>query len=123
MAAPNIVAVATITGKTAANTPPSTSATSLVSNAASSGQVFKINTVTASNLGTSAINATVAYNNAAAGAGTSFPIANTVSIPAGATLIVVDKSTAFYLEENTSLTVTSASASNVAFVASYEIIA
>lgn len=123
MAAPNIVAVATITGKTAANTPTTTAATTLVSNATGSSQVFKINTVTASNLGTNAINATVAYNNAAAGAGTSFPIANTVSIPAGATLIVVDKSTAFYLEENTSLTVTSASASNVAFVASYEIIA
>ena len=45
MAAPNIVNVSTIIGKTAKIVLSSTGETTLVSNAASSGKVFKINMV------------------------------------------------------------------------------
>ena len=49
MAAPNIVNVATITGKTAVQAV-GTSATAIVTNAASSGKVFKVNALYISNV-------------------------------------------------------------------------
>lgn len=121
MAAPNIVNVSTITGKTTYATPSSTSATVLLANAASSGKVFKINQIVAANVdGTNAIACTVAVNTAAAGSGTSYAIASTVTVPANASLIVVDKSTALYLEEDKSIVVTSGAASKLAYTVSYE---
>ena len=121
MAAPNIVAVATITAKTAYLTPANATANVLLANAASSGKVFKVNMVIAANVdGTSAYDTTVAVNTAAAGSGTSYPLASTVSVPADASLIVSDKSTAFYLEEDKSIVVTSSTASKFAYTVSYE---
>lgn len=121
MAAPNIVNVATITAKTAYLTPANTTANVLLANAASSNKVFKINQIVATNVdGTNAVNATVAVNTAAAGSGTSYPIASTIAVPANAALIVSDKSTAFYLEEDRSIIVTSGTASKIAYVVSYE---
>jgi hypothetical protein len=121
MAAPNIVAVATITAKTTYATPSNTSANVLLANAASSGKVFKVNMVIAANVdGTTAYDTTVAVNTAAAGSGTSYPLASTVSVPPDASLIVSDKSTAFYLEEDKSVVVTSSTASKIAYTISYE---
>ena len=121
MAAPNIVAVTTIYGKTAYATPSDTSANVLLANAASSGKVYKINQIVAANVdGTSAVDCTVSINTAAAGSGTSYPIVSTVSVPADASLIVTDKTTAFYLEEDKSIVVTSGTASKIAYTVSYE---
>ena len=128
MANPNIVNVNSIQGFTAAVIPATTSATVLLQNAASSANVYKVNLVSISNLTTTAQTATVAYYtsgtvaaNSAASGGTSFPIAYNVSIPANASLVVSDKTSNFYLTENTSIVVTStSSASNLAFVTSYE---
>jgi len=121
MAAPNIVNVATITAKTSYLTPANTSPNVLLANAASSGKVFKINTIIAANVdGNTAFDTTVAFNTLANGAGTSFPLASTVSVPADASLIVSDKSTSFYLEENNSVVVTTSTASKIAYVVSYE---
>jgi hypothetical protein len=121
MAAPNIVAVATITAKTTYLTPANATANVLLANAASSGKVFKVNMVIAANVdGTTAYDTTVAVNTAAAGSGTSYPLASTVSVPPDASLIVSDKSTAFYLEEDKSIVVTSSTSSKIAYVVSYE---
>lgn len=121
MAAPNIVNVATIIGKTAYLTPANTSANLLLGNAASSNKVFKINSIMATNIdGTNAVDITVAINSNASGSGSSFAIASTISVPADAALIVSDKSTAFYLEEDRSIVVTSGTASKITFVVSYE---
>lgn len=121
MAAPNIVGVTTITAKTAYLTPANTTANVLLANAASSGKVFKINTIMAANIdGTTAVDVTVALNTAAAGSGTSYPIASTISVPADASLIVLDKSTAIYLEEDESIVVTSGTASKISYIVSYE---
>jgi len=121
MAAPNIVAVTTIYGKTAYATPGDTNPAVLLANAASSGKVFKINRIVAANVdGSSAADCTVAINTAAAGSGTSYPIVSTVAVPADASLIVTDKTTAFYLEEDKSIVVTSGSADDLAFTVSYE---
>jgi hypothetical protein len=70
--------------------------------------------------GSSAVNTTVSIDNAAAGAGTDFPIASTVSVPANASLIVVDKTTAIYLMENSSIVVTSGTSSGITYSISYE---
>jgi hypothetical protein len=121
MAAPNIVQVGTITAKTAYLTPANATSNVLLANAASSGKVFKVNMIIAANVdGTSAYDTTVAVNTAAAGSGTSYPLASTVSVPADASLIVSDKSTAFYLEEDKSVVVTSSTSSKIAYTISYE---
>ena len=52
--------------------------------------------------------------------GTAYPIASTISVPADATLIAVDKTTAIYLEEGNSIAVTSGTANGITFSASYE---
>lgn len=123
MANPNIVNVTSILGKTAYLTPSDTAANVLLANAAASGNVLKINQIVAANVdGTSAVDTTVAVNTAAAGSGTSYPIVSTVSVPADASIIVTDKTTAIYLEEDKSIVVTSGTASKIAYTISYEII-
>lgn len=124
MANPNIVNVTTITGNTTYLTPGNTTANTLLSNAASSGLVYKINQIVCANVnGSSAVNATVAINSAAAGAGTNYPIISTISVPASASVIAVDKTTAVYLMENSSIVVTSGTASGITYTISYESIA
>jgi hypothetical protein len=125
MANPNIAGSSTtIYGVTTYLTPGTTAATVLLSNAASSGTVMKINQIVAANVsGSAAVNVTVAINNLAAGAGTAFPVASIVSVPQAASLIVVDKTTAIYLMENSSITVTSGTSSGITYSISYELIA
>lgn len=121
MAAPNIISVSTITGKTTYVTPANTNATVLLANSAGSNKVFKVNMITVANVdGTNNADGTVAINTAAAGTGTSYPIMSTITVPADATVIVIDRSTSFYLEEDKSILVTSNSANDLTFVVSYE---
>lgn len=121
MAAPNIVNVTTIIGKTTYLTPTATVATVLLANTASSGKVFRVNQITAANVdGSAVVTTTVAVNGAAAGSGTSYPIVSTVAVPNDATLIVTDKSTSFYLEEDRSIVVTSGASAAITYVVSYE---
>ena len=123
MANPNIVAVTTILGTTTFLTPANTTANVLLSNAASSGLVFKINNIVCANVTASAANETVSIDNAAAGAGTDFPIVSTVSVPGNSSLIAVDKTTSFYLMENQSIVVTSGTSAAITYTISYESIA
>jgi len=121
MANPNITAVTAIYGKTAYANPANTTSNVLLANAASSGKVLKINSIIATNVdGTSSYSATVAYNTAAAGSGTSYPIASTIPVPANSTLVASDKSTGFYLEEDRSILVTSSTASKISYIVTYE---
>jgi len=121
MAAPNIVNVSTITGKTAYVALSTTSATSLVSNAASSGKVFKINMIQVANVdGASACNVTVDYHTEDDIGGTAYSLVSTVSVPADASLIVIDKNTALYLEEDRSISVTAGTANDLEVIVSYE---
>src|SRR5210317_1588919 len=107
MAAPNIVDVSTITGKSATIALSSTSQTTLVSNAAPSGKVFKINMIQVANVdGTSAADITVDVHSAASGGGTAYSLASTIAVPADASIIILDKNTALYLEEDRSITAT-----------------
>ncbi len=121
MANPNIVNVTTIYGNSSSTSLTTTSATSLVSNAAASGKVFKINSIVAANVdGTSAADITINVYSAAALGGTAFPIASTISVPADATLIITDKTTSFYLLENQSIGATAGAANDLVVTASWE---
>ena len=121
MANPNIVAVTAIRGENSSVSLTTTAATSIVSNAASSGKVLKINTLIVANVdGTNAADITVNKYSAAALGGTAFPIASTVSVPADASLIVVDKTTAIYLKENESIGATAGTASDLVVTCSWE---
>ena len=131
MANPNIVNVTSILGTTTYYTPSGTSAVVLLPNAAASGLVFKINQIVAANVnGASAVNATVSiYSNGAVAqgsapsGGTAYPVISTIAVPASASVIAVDKTTAIYLMEGTSITVTSGTASGITYTISYESIA
>jgi len=128
MANPNIVSVTTIYGVTTYYTPSGTTAVVLLANAASSGKVYKVNEIMATNVnGSAAVNTTVSiYTNGAVAqgsapsGGTAYPIASTISVPANAALIVVDKTTSLYLQEGTSISVTSGTASGITYSISYE---
>jgi hypothetical protein len=127
---PNIAAASSILGTTTFLTPSATTAVVLLPNAASSNQVFKINQIVAANVnGTAAVDTTVAiYTNGAVAqgsapsGGTAFPIASTISVPADASLVAVDKTTALYLMEGQSIIVTSGTASGITYSVSYEVI-
>ena len=131
MANPNLLAATTASGTTTYLTPGVTTSVVLVPNAASSGQVFKINNIVAANVdGTNAVDVTVAiYTNGAVAkglapsGGTAHEIVSTVSVPADASLIVADKTTGLYLMEDSSIVVTSGTASGIAYTISYEVIA
>ena len=126
MANPNIVNVTTINGVTTYYVPSGTSAVSLLNNAASSGKVFKIESLVAANTTGSTATVTVSYySNATAqgsapSGGTAYPIASTVSVPANASLVVVEKSNGFYLMENACISVTSGTGSAITYTVSYE---
>jgi hypothetical protein len=129
MANPNIAALTTLTGNTTYLTPSGTTAVVLLPNAASSNNVFRINQIVVANVTGTAAAATVAvYTNGAVAqgsapsGGTAFPIANAISVPANASLIVVDKTTAIYLNEGTSITITSGTGSALTYSISYELI-
>jgi hypothetical protein len=131
MANPNIVNVTAIYGTTTYYTPSGTTAVVLLANAASSGVVYKINQIVCANVnGSSAVNATVAiYTNGAVAqgsapsGGTAYPVISTIAVPASASVIAVDKTTAIYLMEGTSISVTSGTASGITYTISYESIA
>ena len=122
MANPNIVSVASIYGKTAYVADVGTSAAGIVINAASSGKINKINSLIIANIdGTNAADITVTLRNAAGGT-THSTLANTISVPADATLVVVSKDTSIYLEEDMSLYLAASATGDLSATCSYEII-
>ena len=137
MANPNIVNVTTINGTTAYIAPsgtsavatwtyadPSTSGTvSLPGLNPASGTVNKINSIVASNVTSNAVTVSVAIsNNSVFASGTPYYIAYQISVPPNASLIVTDKTTAFYVTQYQSVGVTVGTANAINFTASFEVI-
>ena len=124
MANPNIVNVTSILGNTSSNLISSTDdpfATALVANAASSGKVYKINSIVVANVdGSAAADITIKIfpNDDLTGTGTA--IASTISVPADASLVVIDKTTSFYLLEDKSLGATASAANDLVVTVSWE---
>lgn len=121
MAAPNIVSVTSILGKTAVVDLTTTSATAVISNAASSGKVFKVNSLYVSNVdGVNPANITIGIYSEDDIGGTATEIVKTVAIPADATVVVIDKNSSIYLEEDKSIGATASAANDLKVVCSYE---
>ena len=114
MAAPNIAALNTITGKTAVLAV-TTSATAIVTNSAASNKVFKVNALYVANVdGTNSADVTVDIFRSS----TAYKIAHTVAVPADSTLDIISKS--IYLEEGDSLRLTASANTRLEAVCSYE---
>jgi hypothetical protein len=124
MANPNIVNVTSILGETVFGVLTSTLSTVLLSNPASSGKVLKINTVLIANVnGTVATDTTIDLSPTAGGTSTAaVSIASTISVPADATLAVIDKNTSIYLLEDRSIIGNCTTAGNCEYIISYEVI-
>jgi hypothetical protein len=116
MAAPNIVNVSSVYGKTSVASL-SASITDIVTNSAGSGTVLKINSLYVSNMNSLAIAANVMFNRSS----TTYSLAPGASVPAFSTLTVIGKDTAIYLEEGDILQANASSTSGQV-ICSYEII-
>jgi hypothetical protein len=114
MAAPNIVNVVTITGKTAlANV--TDSFANLVVNTAASGKVFKVNALYVTNVDGSA---NVEIDVGLVRSNYSYALANTILVPADSTLDMISKSV--YLEEGDYIQIKAASNNDIHSICSYE---
>lgn len=122
MANPNITLVSGMYGNTVFLVPTGTSATTWTALTPATNVVHKINCITASNVTGSAAAITVSINTAVAGGGTPYRLAYQITVPANASLIITDKSTAFYLGETQSIVVTSGTSNAIEMIASYEAI-
>ena len=128
MAAPNIVNVATITGVTTYIAGVSTVGTgngisTVVTNAASSGKVIKINCLVATAIGTTTGVTVNHYNSASqfTGAAATVSLASTMTVPTFSSLAVIDKTNSIYLQENEQIGVIAQSnAGTLDVVCSYE---
>ena len=134
MAAPNIVNVATITGistfiagiNTGGDgvvTPKNTSGvTTIVSNAAGSGKVLKINSLVAAGVGdTTGVTVDIYDSATATGAAVTVSIASTIAVPTYSSVVIIGKENAIYLEEDRSLGVyAQPNAGSINVVVAYE---
>lgn len=118
----NVVNVATINGKTT-HLAVTDSEQTLLNNAASSGNVLKVNSLMVANVdGTNAADVTVkAYTQDDRG-GTGYALVSTVAVPSDATLVVIDKNNSIYLEEDMSLGIVASATGDLEAIISYEII-
>ena len=114
MTAPNVVAVQTITGKTAVQSVGS-SATAIVSNSAGSGKVIKVNALYVANVDASAnyLITVDVYRNS-----TAYRITYQLPVPIASTIDLLSKP--IYLEEGDSLRLTANTANKLEATASYE---
>lgn len=121
MAAPNIVQVTSIIGKSLATALTDTSATVVLNNPASSNKLLRVNSVRATNIdGTNPCDITLSYATEDDGGGTLHRLASTISVPADAVLILLDKSDALNLEEDRSLVAVAGAGNDIAIVVSYD---
>ena len=132
MSNPNIVSVTSIYGNTAYVLPSGTSATAtwtyngstaITGLTPAAGTVNKIDSIVVSNTTATAANCSVAIsNNATFASGTAYYIAYQISVPPNASIIITDKTTAFYVTENQSVGVTSGTGSALTYTAAFEAI-
>ena len=121
MANPNLAAATSVYAVNAQLSLTSTSATQLITNAASSGKVYLIDSIVVSNVdGVNAADISVVRFNSATNTGTAFPICSTVVVPADASLIVVGTENKISLTENESIYVTASAANDLVVDANWK---
>ena len=119
MAAPNMINVVSMTGRTKVVNLSTTNNTEILANPGSSNAVYKVNFIRATNVdGVSAADITLDFDDN----GTVGYLASTISVPADSTLSIIGKDNQFYLEEGDSVSAQSSSADDISILIAYEII-
>ena len=119
MAAPNIVNVSSIYGKTMGAALGTDVNADILTNSSGSGKLFKINSIIVANVdGTNSCNTTVKFYDDSAS--TPYTLAATVVVPAKSTLIVLGKDAPIYLEEGDKIRGGASAASDLEIIISYE---
>ncbi len=117
MAAPNVVNVSSIYGKTVGAALDTTLTTALLANGNGSNKLLKVNSIIVANKdGTNGANVTISFHNGS----TDFYLASTVNVPADSTLIVLGKDAPIYLEENQTIRGGASAAGDLDCIISYE---
>jgi hypothetical protein len=115
MANPNVVAVSSIYANTAVDADVAASAVSLLT--CGSNKLQKINSLIIANIdGTNAATIDVWVTRSSA----DYYIAKTISVPADATLVVIDKNMGLYLMESDVLKIQASAAGDLSATCSYE---
>jgi len=121
MANPNLATATSVLANNAQVSLTATTATQLITNAASSGKVFLIDSIIVANVdGTNACDVTVTRFQSATNTGTAFPIASTITVPADASIIIVGKDNPINLTENESIYVTASAANDLVVDANWK---
>lgn len=120
MASPNILSPTTVYARTSGISPATTGEFDFLVNTSGSNAFIRINSLYAANIdGTANVDCTIKWYNAATG-GTGFAIANTVTVPADATIVIIGHDAPLYLDDNTRITVQASAGGDLTCVASYE---
>jgi hypothetical protein len=121
MAAPNIVNITSMFGKTDTTSLTTTSATNILNNAASSGKVLRVTLVRAVNTdGSNAADISVSLYSAASLGGAQTELIQAKEVAINTNLDVITKDTPLYLEEDTSLGATASAANDIKMIVTYE---
>ena len=116
MAAPNVVNVTSIYGKTTGGALATSNADILT---CPTDKLLKVNSIIVSNVdGSSGADANVAFYNA--DNTTAFHLAKTVLVPADSTLVVLGKDAPIYLEEGDKIQALASAAGDLEIIISYE---
>mgnify|MGYP001323657056 CR=1 FL=1 len=116
MANPNLFNASSVLGKTV-GLALTTANQTIVSNAASSGELYKINTLMIANVdGSQAADVTVELLKGA----TAYKLLNTIPIPADSSLVAISRDNQIYLEENDSIRLLASANSDLVATCSYE---
>lgn len=110
------------TSQTVASTTITLGALNWIDLTPAAGTVNKINNIVASNVTAAAANISVAIGSLGSGSGANYRLIYQLPVPVNASVVIVDKSTAFYLGETQSVFVTSGTAGAIHITASYEAI-
>ena len=113
----NLANTVTITAKTALVNVTTVSA-NVLSNATSSGQIHKINTIMFNNYGATNINANVTINRATG----DFYVARLIVVPGNSILTVIAKDNAIYLEEGDTLQASVSANSSTHLIVGHELL-
>lgn len=119
MAAPNMVLATGVFGRTTFALP-GTGEGAVLTNSANSNRLYKITSLYAANIdGAASVDCTIKLYNSAT-AGTGYHLANTVTIPADATVVMIGKDAPVYLEEDRRVTVAASASGDLSVILSYE---
>lgn len=117
MAAPNLITISTVIGRTRADWC-TTTLTTILENALNTSQLLRINSIFISNVGLA--EAAVSLN--LLRSGLSFYITLNNTVPVGTSTVLMAKETSIYLEEGDALRISATANNSLQYVISYEAI-